>query len=279
MREQGPDSWSMRRTILDESKRANVGHIGSCLCVVEILSALYTQVLRITSPLDPDRDRFILSKGHAGLALYAALVERGWVKAAALGAFCGDDSVFGVHPEAVVPGIDFSTGSLGHGLSIAAGAALAARLQGSKRRAFCLISDAECNEGSIWEAAMFASHHRLENLTAIVDWNGQQALGRTQDVLDSSNLPQRWEAFGWRVTEVNGHSVSDLATAMNGCGPTSSSPHVILARTVFGKGVSFMEDGVPLTQTHLPVQPVNWHYLPMSDLEYQTALRELDSLR
>src|SRR5271170_1590759 len=174
----------IRRIIVQQSKRANVGHIGSCLCVVDILSVLYERVLRQESPRHPERDRFVLSKGHAGLALYATLVVRGWIPSDALDTFCGDDSVLGVHPEAVVPGIDFSTGSLGQGLSIAAGSALAARLQQSPRRVFCLISDAELNEGSTWEAIMFAAHHRLENLKVIVDWNGQQAFGISSDVLD-----------------------------------------------------------------------------------------------
>jgi len=263
----------IRRIIVQQSKRANVGHIGSCLCVVDILSVLYERVLRQESPRHPERDRFVLSKGHAGLALYATLVVRGWIPSDALDTFCGDDSVFGVHPEAVVPGIDFSTGSLGQGLSIAAGSALAARLQQSPRRVFCLISDAELNEGSTWEAIMFAAHHRLENLKVIVDWNGQQAFGISSDVLDMSNLPRRLEAFGWRVSEVDGHSEQELAAAMER--RTPDRPHVILAKTIFGKGVSYMERGVPLSQSHLPVDRINWHYLPMSDLEYRIALDEL----
>ena len=142
---------TIRRLILAHSKRANVGHIGSCLCVVEILAALYGGVMRQAAPDDLDRDRFILSKGHAALALYAVLVVHGHIPEKDLNTFCGDDSIFGVHPEKVVPGIDFSTGSLGHGLSIAAGAALAARMQQSPRQVYCLISDAECNEGSVWK--------------------------------------------------------------------------------------------------------------------------------
>src|SRR5260370_26120031 len=132
----------MREIILKESKRENVGNIGSCLCVVEMLCALYGEVLRATSPEDPDLDRFVLSKGHAGLALYAALALKGWIRAEELDTFCGDNSLLGVHPDAALAGVDFSTGSLGHGLSISVGVALAARLQGSARRAFCLISDA-----------------------------------------------------------------------------------------------------------------------------------------
>jgi len=264
----------MRRIILSQSKRANVGHIGSCLCVVEILSAIYGSVLRGNSPDDPERDRFILSKGHAALALYAALAERGWLSHSALETFCGDNSLLGVHPESTLPGVDFSTGSLGHGLSLAAGSALAARLQGSERRVFCLISDAECNEGSTWEAIMFASQQKLSNLSAIVDWNGQQALGLTRDVIDMSNLAERWQGFGWSVSEVDGHSVTGLVDLLRT--PPGSAPQVVLAHTRFGKGVSYMEQGIPVSQKHISVQPINWHYLPMSDLEFEIAMNELE---
>ena len=273
------DAKQVRRIILQQSKRANVGHIGSCLCVVEILSVLYREVLRIGSPTDPDRDRFVLSKGHAALALYAVLALKGWIASDALGTFCGDDSHFGVHPEPFVPGIDFASGSLGHGLCLAVGAALGARLQKSMRRVFCLISDAECNEGSTWEAAMFAAQHRLNNLHVILDWNGQQALGRTGDVLDLSNLRERWRAFGWDVSEVDGHCEDALRQVLINPAAGDGRPRIVLAHTRFGKGVSYMEQGVPLTQTNLPVQPINWHYLPMSDLEYRIALEELENSR
>lgn len=266
----------IRRIVLSQSKRANVGHIGSCLSVVEILSALYGGVLRVSSPADPDRDRFVLSKGHAALALYGALMLRGWIRAADLDTFCGDDTCLGVHPECALPGVDFSTGSLGHGLSLAVGATLAARMQGSHRRVFCLLSDGELNEGSVWEAAMFAAHHRLGRLVAIVDVNGQQAFGVTRDVLDLSNLAERWSAFGWRVSDVDGHSVADLTSAIAGPGDAVAPPHVVLARTVFGKGVSFMEQGDPGTRAGLARHPINWHYLPMSDAEFEAAMRELD---
>jgi transketolase len=155
------DTRRVRRLILRHSRRANVGHIGSCLCVVEILAALYGVVLRSSPDCRRDRDRFVLSKGHAALALYSTLVVKGLLPESALESFCGENSLLAVHPEAAVPGVDFSTGSLGHGLSIAVGAALAASLQSSGRRTWRLISDAECNEGSVWEAAMFAAHQRL----------------------------------------------------------------------------------------------------------------------
>lgn len=274
---------SIRSIVLRESKRANVGHIGSCLCVADILAVLYGEIMRISAPDDSERDRFILSKGHAALALFATLFLKGWIAESALETFCADNSLLGTHPDSTLPGIDFSTGSLGHGLSIAAGAALGARLQGSRRRVFCLVSDAECNEGSTWEAIMFAAHHRLANLTAVVDLNGQQAFGTTGDVLDSSNLPERWRAFGWRVSEVDGHDHAALAHALHGAradcdSAAGSKPHVVVARTIFGKGVSFMEQGIPVTQAHLPVQPINWHYLPMSDAEYRIAVAETGPL-
>jgi transketolase len=261
----------MRHIILAQSRRANVGHIGSSLCIVEILSALYGGVLRGQSPDDPDRDRFVLSKGHAALALYAALALKGWISQEQIESFCEDGTTLGVHPEAVLAGVDFCSGSLGQGLSMAAGAALAARLQHSDRRVFCLISDGECNEGSIWEAAMFSAHNRLSNLCAVVDLNGQQALGLTLDVCAAQNIGQRWEAFGWDAVEVDGHSLDALTAAM--IAPRDSRPRIILARTVFGRGVPFMEQGIPVSQTQLPIQPINWHYLPMSDEEYALALK------
>ena len=264
----------MRRMILAQSRRANVGHIGSSLCIVEILAALYGGVLRAHSAGDPDRDRFVLSKGHAALALYVALTLKGWVSEAQLDTFADDGSLLGVHPEAALPGVDFCSGSLGQGLSMAAGAALAARIQGSGRRAFCLISDGECNEGSIWEAAMFAAHNRLSNLCVLADINGQQALGLTRDVCAAQNMRERWEAFGWDAVEVDGHSVEALTAAMTASGDTR--PRILLARTIFGRGVPFMEKGIPVSQKHLPVQPINWHYLPMSEEEYALAVSALE---
>ena len=260
-----PLGYTIRRLILEQSKRANVGHIGSCLSVADIIAALYGGVLDVPDPASADRDRFILSKGHAALALFAALHLRGWVSAAELDTFCGDGSHLGVHPEHVIPGVDFSTGSLGQGLSVGAGAALGARMLASPRRVFVLISDAECNEGATWEAAMFAAHHRLANLVAIVDLNGQQALGYTADVLDLSPLAEKWRAFGWDAVEVDGHDEQLLAKAIAELDTATGAPHVLVAHTTFGRGVSFMEG------------QIRWHYLPMSDEEYAQALREVDA--
>jgi transketolase len=256
---------TIRRIVLEQSKRAGVGHIGSALSVADIVAALYGDVLRIPNPRHPDRDRFVLGKGHAVLAVYAALFARGWVSQAELDTYCGDGSLLGVHPEHRLPGIDFSTGSLGLGLPIGVGAALAARLEGSARRAFVLVSDAECNEGSVWEAVMFAAHHRLGRLTAVIDLNGQQALGYTEDVLSLAPMAARWRAFGWEAHEVDGHDVDALAALLDRPTEADGPPRVLVARTTFGKGVSFMEG-------HL-----KWHYWPMSDDEYRRALADVES--
>lgn len=250
----------IRLHILEQSHRARFGHIGSALSVADVLAVLFDGVLRGEGP---DRERFILSKGHAVLALYAALHETGRIDRETLDTYCGDGSELGAHPEHTLDGIDFSTGSLGHGLSYGAGSALAARLLGSARRTFVLISDAELNEGSVWETAMFAAHHRLGSLVAVVDANGQQALGPSRDVLDLEPLAPRWETFGWAVHEVDGHDVEALRAAVESVDGTSTRPTVVLARTTAGSGVSFMENSVA------------WRYWPLSDEQYATAVAEV----
>jgi transketolase len=252
--------------ILEQSNRAHVGHIGSALSVADIIAALYDGVLRAREPKDPERDRFVLAKGHAMLAVHAALFLKGWLTREELNTYCGDGSMLGVHPEYGLRGVDFASGSLGQGLPIAAGAALAARLQKSARRAFALLSDGECNEGSVWEAVMFAAHHQLSNLIAIVDLNGQQALGPTDKVLSLRPMPDRWRAFGWDVHEVDGHDVSALQTTIAALDTAAGPPHALIARTTFGKGVSYMEG------------QVKWHYLPMSVAEYRQAAREVEAM-
>lgn len=255
---------AMRELILKESFRAHVGHIGSGLCVVEILEALFSTIIKAESPIDPERDRLILSKGHAALALYVALYFKGWITAEQLSTFCGDDSAFGVHPEPETPGVDFGTGSLGQGLSIATGAALAARWQRSKRRVFVVMSDAECNEGSTWEAAMFAGHHKLANLCAIVDMNKQQAFGYTKDVLDNSRMKEVWQGFNWNVHEVDGHNEEEIVRTISSLNFSDGKPNILLAHTIFGKGVSFMEG------------QIKWHYSPLSEEELSQALSDVN---
>ena len=254
---------AIRRIVIEQSKRAGVGHIGSALSVADLVAAIYSHGLRPARPDDPDRDRFVVSKGHSVLAVYAALHRLGRLTHAELDGYCADASLLGVHPEHALTGIDFSTGSLGQGLSIGAGAALAARLQGSARRVFVLMSDAECNEGAVWEAAMFAAHHRLGALTAMIDLNGQQAMGATDDILCLSPMAERWRAFGWDVHELDGHDHARLGAALGGL--DTGRPHVLVARTVFGKGVSYME------------RQLKWHYLPMSDDDYRRAVSELEA--
>lgn len=250
----------IRRLVLEESHRANVGHIGSALSIADLLAALHGRVLSGVATDDVDRDRFLLAKGHAALAHYAALHLTGHLDRETLATYCADGSLLGVHPEHALPGVDFSTGSLGHGLPIGAGCALAARLQGSSRRAFVLLSDGELNEGSVWEAVQFAAHHRLANLIAIVDANGQQAFGRTDDVLSLEPLADRWRAFGWQATEIDGHDAEAVAATLEGLDPSAGRPHAIVARTVSGKGVPFMEGRI------------DWHYWPMDVEGYRLAL-------
>jgi len=260
-------SLDIRRTVIEQSFRAGVGHIGSCLSIADVMAALYGGVLRGDGGDDPERDRFILSKGHAVLALYAALHEAGRLDSTDLKTYCTDGTAVSGHPDHVLAPIELSTGSLGQGLSVGAGIALGARLSDSPRRTFVLLSDAECNEGAVWEAAMFAAHHALGNLVAIIDANGQQALGRTSDVLDLEPLPERWRAFGWDAHELDGNDPGALAAQLEALDTSASSarPHVVVARTTFGKGVSYMEG------------QVHWHYWPMSEELYAQALGELDA--
>lgn len=253
------------RVIIEQSYRAHVGHIGSGLSIAGIIAALYNDVLHRPARGDEsyaERDRFILSKGHAALALYAALYLRGELSEEQLNTYCSDGSLLAVHPEHDLSGIDFSTGSLGHGLSLGAGAALAARMQGSPRRVFVLLSDAECEEGSTWEAVMFAAHHRLSNLIVIVDNNGQQAMGYTRDILNQENAIERWRAFGWQAVQIDGYNSAALRSAL--LAKSDKHPRVIIADTKAGFGVSFME------------HQVKWHYLPMTADEYEQAKIEVE---
>ncbi|MDQ3002941.1 MAG: transketolase [Fibrobacterota bacterium] len=258
---------AIRRVILEQANRAHVGHIGSALSVADIMAALFS---RYPAVQDNDggpsggRDRFVLSKGHAALALYAALHLQGRLEKATLDTYCGNGSHLGVHPERELAGVDFSSGSLGQGLSMGAGAALAMRLKGHPGRVRVLMSDAELNEGSTWEAIMFAAHRKLDNLDVILDLNGQQAMGQTRDILDLSPQVPRWEAFGWAVREADGHDLETLHTNLDAMSLGCGRPQVLLARTVSGKGVSFMES------------QVKWHYWPLSETDYVAAMTEVE---
>lgn len=266
MKAQAPRSTELaarvRRDIIEQSHRANVGHIGSALSIADLLGALFSGWLRLDGE---DRDRFTLSKGHAALALYAALEATGRLPEGSVQTYCADDTLLGVHPDVDLDGIDFSTGSLGQGLSMATGAALAAKMQGSGRRSVVVISDAELNEGCVWEAVMFAGHHRLDNLVVLVDRNGQQALGRTEEVLDLGAVEAKFRSFGWRAEVVDGHDHAALAAALARSQETGGRPHVLVADTTFGKGVDFM------------ASRVEWHYLPLSEEQYESAMSQLEA--
>lgn len=243
---------------------SKTSHVGACLSTVEILCALYFGVLRV-DPRDPrkdDRDRFILSKGHASAALYATLAERGFFPKEWLDRFHTDGGMLPGHLDfEVVPGVEASTGSLGHGLSIGVGMAIANRQTGNPGRVFVLLGDGECNEGSVWEAVMLASTLGLGNITAIVDYNRLQACGRTNDVIDQRNMPDRWKAFGWEVHQVEGHHVGELSRVL---ALPHKNPKAVIAYTVKGKGVSFMEDRL------------EWHYKSPDAAQCEQALRELE---
>jgi transketolase len=250
----------IRRTIIEQSYRANVGHIGSALSIADLVAAVIGGPARLAG--EADRDRIVLSKGHAALALYAALHLRGGLEEGAIDTYCADGSLLGVHPEHGLDGVDFCTGSLGQGLSLGAGAALGAKRQGSDRRVYVIMSDAELNEGSAWEAVMFAAQHRLDNLTLLIDLNGQQALGYTRDVLDLGAVEDKLSEFGWSTASVPGHDHDELEAALKPA--DGERPRAIVARTTFGYGVSFMES------------QIKWHYLPLDDETYARALADLD---
>ncbi len=249
------------------SHRARAAHLGSALSCADILAAAYWGVLRIDpeAPTDPDRDRFILSKGHAASALFAALALRGFFPMEALSAYASPGCPLEEHPTPKsAPGVEAATGSLGHGLPIGAGMALAGRVAKRPTRVFVLMSDGEQNEGSVWEAAMFVGGQKLTNLCAVIDFNRWQATGRSCEVLALEPLADKWRAFGWSVLEVDGHDVGALARSMSGLPDPSGKPLAIVAHTVKGKGVSFMEDDN------------NWHYRIPNEDELARALAELE---
>ena len=239
-------SLELRRTIVRMLESAGRGHVGSALSLVEILRVLYDDVMRY-DPRNPrwiERDRFILSKGQGCLALYAMLAEKGFFPESEQWKVCKSDGILGGHPEIKVPGVEATTGSLGHGLSIGIGFALNARLTGAAYRTFVVIGDGESNEGSIWEAALSAGKHRLSNLTVLVDYNKHQSYGSTFEVQDLEPIGDKWRSFGFDVAEVDGHSVDELQSTLGRLPFSTDRPAVIICHTVKGKGVSFVENNM-----------------------------------
>ena len=237
-------SRHLRRQIVRVLERGGRGHLGTSLSLVEILRVLFDDVLRYdpTKPAWPERDRFILSKGHGCITLYVLLQEKGFFPEEELWKFCRFDGILGGHPDPKVPGIEVSTGSLGHGLPVAVGMAVAAKRRNAKHRVFVVLGDGECNEGSVWEAAMSASKHRLDNLVVIVDYNKQQSYGSTYEVLDLEPFAAKWKAFGFSVREVDGHDVTPLRRTLSGVPFAKDRPSAIICHTVKGKGISFAEN-------------------------------------
>ncbi len=239
-------SVALRRRIVEVMNNAGRGHLASAFSLVEILRVLYDSTLHIdpAKPLLPERDRFILSKGHGCLALYVLLADKGFFPAEELRTFCRFDSMLGGHPEPCVPGVEISTGSLGHGLPVAVGMALHAKFVRSPHRVFVVLGDGECNEGSVWEAAMAASKHRLDNLVALVDYNKHQSYGSTREVLDLEPFAEKWRSFGFAVREADGHDVAALKKVLTGLPGEQGKPTVIICHTVKGKGISFTENNL-----------------------------------
>jgi transketolase len=235
----------LRSMVLDALEGGGRGHLGPALSLLEIVRALYDSVLNHdpTNPLLASRDRFVLSKGHGCLGLFTVLADHGYFPISELRGFCGFESNLGGHPErATLPGIEFSTGALGHGLSVGIGMAMASRLRNEKWRTFVLLGDGELNEGSVWEGAMHASQHQLGALTVIVDFNRMQASGDIDSIVSLAPLAAKWEAFGFEVAEVNGHDVELLAEVLGKSTNPHGKPRVVIAHTVKGKGFASAEN-------------------------------------
>jgi transketolase len=258
---------NIRKHAVTMTSLGGSSHIGSILSIADILAVLYGSVLKYKSnnPKWIDRDRFILSKGHAGAGVYAALAESGFMPLDKLKTHCQDGSDLSGHvSHKGIPGVEFSTGSLGHGLPVASGMALAAKINKKKHRVFALLSDGECDEGSNWEAILFAAHHNLNNLVAIIDRNRLQSIYSTEDTLALEPFPDKWKSFGWDVVEIDGHNHNEIFKSCKNDVASKSKPLCVIANTTKGKNVSFMENNTL------------WHYRSPQGDEYKLAIAELE---
>ncbi|MBV9576456.1 MAG: transketolase [Gammaproteobacteria bacterium] len=247
----------LRWRIIETSHRANIPHLGSCLSCVDILTALYFSILKIDTENAnwSERDRFILSKGHGAPALFQVLAMRGFYPESMLETYGEDGSIFAEHPPAPreLPGIEAATGSLGHGLPLGLGMALAGRIRNQDYRVYVLLGDGECNEGTIWEAAMLAAAQKVNKLCVIIDFNKWQGTDRSQEIMALDPLIDKWQAFGWNACEIDGHNLQEILTTLENL-PANNKPTAIIAHTIKGSGISFMEDDN------------NWHYrIPSAD--------------
>ncbi|MDO4744010.1 MAG: transketolase [Clostridia bacterium] len=258
---------AVRKMALEAIHSAKAGHPGGALSAADILTYLYKAEMNVDpkDPKKPDRDRFVLSKGHASAGLYGILAECGYIPKEDIKTFRKADSYLQGHPDMKgIPGVDMSTGSLGQGISAACGMALAAKTDKKDYRVYALLGDGECEEGQVWEAAMFASHYELDNLTAFLDFNGLQIDGDIRKVMNPTPFDKKFEAFGWNVIVIDGHNFEEIEKAVNTAKATKGKPTVIIANTTKGKGVSFMEN------------QASWHGSAPNDEQYDAAISELN---
>jgi transketolase len=264
-------AWKIRRHGIEMTHLSGGSHIGAILSVADVIAVLYADILKFdaNNPKWQGRDRMILSKGHAGASIYAAIAEMGFFDTEELKTHYANGSRLSGHVSHHLPGIDFSTGSLGHGLSAGAGMAFAMKKNGNtENRTFVVLGDGECNEGSVWEAAEFANHFRLNNLVAIVDHNKMQSMDYCDRTLEVTPMSKRWESFGWNVIDLDGHNHNELRKALFDTMSNTDKPTVIIANTVKGKGISFME------------MDILWHYrFPHDGWEYNCAVNELHAVK
>lgn len=254
----------IRNLVLTSKYKSKSAHTGTAFSAIEILVYLYYDFLKTDfSKKNPERDFFILSKGHAAAAMYAILYSKGAISKETFDSVDCDGSYLGDHINSEVPGVEYSLGSLGHGLSVASGIALSSKLAKINNKIVVLLGDGECNEGMVWEAASFAPMQKLNNLIAIVDFNKWQGFGRSTDFSDLSKFASRWESFGWNVLEIDGHDFKAIDTALNSKLKNPERPLVIIANTIKGKGVNFMED------------TLEWHYKSMNEEQYKEAQKDL----
>ena len=258
-------SMRTRLNVLKVAKAANKGHIGSALSICEIVVAVLASSSGIGTQ-ENSRTRIVLSKGHASLAYYSALKEFGIISEKELWSYCVNGSKFGTHPDAAQKGTDFMTGSLGQGIGFGVGCAMASKLLNRLNQTFVVLSDSELNEGSTWESLYLAGHNKLNSLVVVLDLNGQQAMGKTKDVMQLEGVPDSLEKIGWNILNVDGHDVESLVRALKRNLDDGTKPLLVIAKTTAGKGVSFMEG------------KVEWHYLPQTDAQHHQALAEVMEL-
>lgn len=258
---------NVRKHIINMTSLGGSSHVGSGLSIADILAVLYSNILNV-DPNNPEmvnRDKFILSKGHAGACVYAVLAEMGFFSTDMLKQHYQNGSIFSGHvSHKGVPGVEFSTGSLGHGLSVALGFAIASKMQNIYNNVYVVLSDGECDEGSNWEAILFASHRKLDNLVVTIDYNKLQSLDTIENTLNLEPFSDKWKSFGWHVSEVNGHDHQELTETYNQIKDIKNKPKVVICHTTKGKGISFMENSVL------------WHYRSPQDQEYDDAMAELE---